>query len=418
MSLRIQIYQQFHPGPHAPGTLQTRKLVRFLASRGHQVNVIAGSINASNEQTEPEESQKSENGGYIKVHRLPSPRGMRRNLASRLVTYATFAWRAYRFGRLLERPDIIVGSIQPLFTGLAAVRLARQYRVPFLLEVRDLWPDALVAKGAVTGCKASVLHCIANHLYRKADRIVSLTPGIKVELEKKGIPPSRLDVFTNGYDPDLDQLIPPFKDGIRSMLGWGNQFVAIYAGTHVEVTAVHVIVRAAAELRHRGDIRFDLFGQGQRKPDAVRLAHELGLKNIHFHDPVPKLQMPGLLSAADVALMTLFRSPLIEIYFENKLIDYMGAGKPILAAMEGLQSKLIREQQVGRVVPAFDHSGLARLVADAASCYEPYRKMGENGRRMVEKYLLLPRILSRYAETIEAVAARQGDKLESWTPLP
>ena len=164
-------------------------------------------------------------------------------------------------------------------------------------------------------------------------------------------------------------------------------------------------MRAAQVLRDRPDIRFDLFGQGQRKRAVMALAARLGLTNIHFHDPVPKSQVPTILAAADVALMTLFKSPLIDIYFENKLVDYMGAGKPILAALDGMQGELIRRHEVGWVVGSLDHEGLARLVARAAAAPHELPQLGENGRRFARETLLLDNILEQYMTRIEQVAS-------------
>lgn len=391
--------------------------MRLLAERGHEVHVVATDFNVYNEQDEPTEEHRTEAGGRLQVHRVPSARGLRRGLRARLRTYLGFAWPAYRFAKGLPRPDVVLGSIQPLFTGTIAQRLSRRWRVPFLLEIRDLWPDALEAKGAINSWQAWPLHRLANRLYFGADRVVSLTPGIKRFLLKKGVPASRLDVFPNGFDPTMYTLAPGTREQVRGELGWNDAFVAVFTGTHVEVTAVETIVRAATELRDRKNIRFELFGKGQRKAAAMQLARDRGLSNIHFHDPVPKARIPGILEAADVALMTLFKSPLIDIYFENKLVDYMGAGKPILAAMDGMQSDLIREFQTGKAVGSFDHLGLARLVAEAADNYEPFREMGRRGRRLVEERLLLSDILNRYARVIEAVAGRKADQVPAWEPL-
>jgi glycosyltransferase involved in cell wall biosynthesis len=414
--MNVHYYKQFYTGPDAPGTQQPRKLVRALAERGHRVDVIAADFNVYNEQSEPEEKAELEGGGSVTVHRLPSARGLRSSLRARLRTYLGFTWPAFRLGVGLPRPDVVIGSIQPLFTGWAARAVAWRWRAPLLLEVRDLWPDALEVKGAVTGWKAWLLHVAANRLYASADRIVSLTPGIKTELLKKGLDGNKLDVFPNGFDPELFEGARTRRGQVRERYGWGDQFVALYTGTHTEVTAVDVIVRAAAELRHRGDIRFDLFGQGQTKPAVVALARELGLENIHFHDPVPKAEVPGLIAAADVAVMTLFRSPLIHIYFENKFMDYMGSGKAIVAAMEGQQAEIIERRGVGRVVPTFDHEGLARLVAEAADQPEAYQDLGRAGRRLVESSLMLPEILARYCSVVEGVARREASQLPSWEP--
>jgi len=416
--LIIHYYKQFFTGPDAPGTQQPRKLVQMLADRGHQVDVIATDFNVYNEQDEPEEQLDGNGKGCVRIHRLKSARGLRSNLGARLRTYLGFTWPALRAGLKLRAPDVVIGSIQPLFTGWAARRVARRRRVPFVLEVRDLWPDALIVKGAVTGWKASVLHRIANRLYAGADRIVSLTPGIKVELLKKGIDPDKLDVFPNGFDPDLFRGADETRTEIRRRYGWQDTFVAIYTGTHTEVTAVDVIVRAAAELVDRNDIRFDLFGQGQTKPAAMQLARDLGLSNIHFHDPVPKSHIPSLIAGADVAVMTLFKSPLIHIYFENKFMDYMGSGKPIVAAMDGHQAEIIRERGIGKAVPSFDYMGLAALVQDAADNREPFQAFGQAGRSVVEQYLMLPDILERYCTMVENIARGTGHEIPAWEPLP
>jgi glycosyltransferase involved in cell wall biosynthesis len=401
----IHYYQQFFTGPNAPGTLTPRKLMQHLAGQGHTVHVVATDFNVYNEQTEPPEDYALPSGGRLVVHRVPSARGLRRGLRARLHTYVGFAWAAYRLGRQLPRPDVVLGSIQPLFTGLVAQRVAHRCHASFLLEIRDLWPDALEAKGAISHWQAWPLHLVANYLYRAAESIISLTPGIKSVLLKKGVPQPKVDVIPNGYDPAMYDLLAGTREQVRAELGWERQFVAVFTGTHVEVTAVETIVKAAECLKHRTDIRFDLFGKGQRKPAAVALARSLGIANIHFHDPVPKNRIPGILAAADVGLMTLFKSPLIDIYFENKLVDYMGAGKAILAAMDGMQGRLIATHKAGRVVGSFDYQGLAKLVEDAANDPEQVRQMGANGKWLATEHLRLPDILGRYTRLLEAAAA-------------
>ena len=416
--MRILYVHQFFAGPDAPGPAQPRALVRRLAERGHAVDVVACDLNAYNEQTEPEEAYAVPGGGSVRVHRLPVPRGLRANLANRLKTYGRFAWAAYRFGRRMPGPDVVMASIQPLFGGFAAFRLARRWHCPFLLEIRDLWPDALVVKKAIAQWQAAPLEALARAMYFGADRVVCLTPGLKQEILRKGVPAGRVDLFPNGFDEAFFRLEAGTREKRRAELGWGDSFVAVYTGTHTEVTAVETIVRAAQALRARRDIRIDLFGTGQTKPKAIALATELGLSNVHFHDPVPKSKVPAILAAADAGLMTLFRSPLIHIYFENKFIDYMGSRLPILAAMEGVQADLIRRCGAGQVVAAFDHEGLARAIADAADHPEKCREMGAAGQRFVAEQLEQRNILDRYAETLEVLARGEIGALPTWDPFP
>lgn len=415
--MRVHHFQQFFPGPASPGTLQPRELVRCLGARGMTVEVVAGDVNVYNEQSEPEEVFEPEGRGRVTVMRVSTRKGFRRGLAARLHSYLGYAARARVAARGLARPDVVVGSIQPLFAGLVALGHAREHRVPFLLEVRDLWPDALLAKGSLTRLQAAPLEGMARLLYSGADRVICLTPGLRTEVLKKGVDPRSIDVFTNGYEPKSYELPPGNREKVRERYGWGDDFVAVYVGTHVEVTAVEVIVRAAAELKERPGIRIDLFGQGQRKAAAMALAKELGLTKVHFHDPVPKPEVPGILGAADAGLMTLFESPLIHIYFENKFVDYLAAGLPIIAAMGGEQADMIRRYGLGNVTEAFDHRGLARLLREAESCRDDGRSAGERGRRFARERLFLPSIVERYASTIESVAAGLGRSLEPWDPF-
>lgn len=415
--MRILYVHQFFAGPDAPGPAQPRALVRRLAERGHAVEVVACDLNAYNEQTEPEEFYDVPGGGSVRVHRLPVPRGLRASLVHRLKTYGQFAWSAYHFGRGLAVPDVVMASIQPLFGGVAAMRLARRWKRPFLLEIRDLWPDALVVRKAIARWQAMPLQAMARSLYFGADRVVCLTPGLKTEILAKGVSPDQIDVFPNGCDAALYSTPPGTRERLRAELGWGDTFVAVYAGTHTEVTTIDTLVRAAAALRARRDIRLDLFGSGHSKPKAMALAKELGLGNIHFHDAVPKSRVPEILAAADAGLMTLFRSPLIHIYFENKFIDYMGSRLPILASMEGVQADLIRKAGAGVVVPTFDSEALARAIVDAADHPDRCREMGAAGYRFICEKLDQRLILDRYANVLEALAQGRGNAVPTWNPF-
>ncbi len=410
----IHYYQQFFTGPQAPGPTTPRKFMEYLAQRDNTVHVIATDYNVYTEQSEYPELRSYTAAGSIAVHRIPSPRGLRQSLRARLRTYLGFLLPAYRYAKHLPAPDIVLGSIQPLFTGLLAYHMAQRARAPFFLEVRDLWPDALQAKGAISPLAAAPLQRIAQFLYRKAKRIASLTPGIADELIKKGVDPTLIDVFPNGYDPVL--LPTDTRARIRSEHGWGDQFVAIFVGTHVEVTAIDTIVKAASMLHGRPDIRFELFGKGQQKAAAIQLARNLDLRNIHFNDPVPKAVVPELLAGADAALMTLFKSPLINIYFENKLVDYLGAGKPILAAMDGMQSELIARNRAGLTVASLDYQGLARIVAYAADHPAEARQLGANGHAVACQHLLLTTILDHYAQALRHVAYGRSAQLPVWKP--
>lgn len=414
--MRLHYVMQFFPGESSAGSQQPISFATTLAARGHEVVVVSANYNIDSGAEEPE-VDRPVGLGRLRVLRVPCPRGGRGGNRQRLAAYLSFMMSAGRRLRRLERPNVVIGSIQPMFAGWAALSAARRSVAPFVLEIRDLWPDALVVKGAVTPLQAKPLHWIVDRLYHESRRIVSLTPGIRTELMKKGVPPEKVDVFPNGFSPALFDAPAQSREETRERYGWGRDFVAVYTGSFQEVTAVEVFVTAALRLTGRPGIRIAMFGAGPTKEKVVAMARELGAGNVEFHDPVPKREVPAILRAADAGLMALFRSPLVHIYFENKLMDYMGAGLPILAALEGEQARLIQENGVGWVCPTFDAEELARLIVEAESDRAGGRRRGEAGSRFVRSRLLLPDILSRYADTVEAVGRGQAEAHPAWAPF-
>ena len=415
--MKIHYYMQYFPGADAAGSRQPFAFSRFLADCGHDVTVVACNRNIDTGAREKVFDANCDNGGSLKILRLPCLPGGRGSNAARLCAYNSFMAAAFVRGALLPRPDVILGSIQPLFAGLAALAVAKLKKTPFVLEVRDLWPDALVVKKAITPAQAWPLFVLTNFLYRQASRIVSITPGIRKELLKKGVSASRIDVFPNGFDPQLFLNTTGLREQVRSSYGWGSNFVAMYVGSFTKVTALDVVVRAAARLKDTG-IRFELFGSGPAHGQVQHLAEDIGATNVTFHDPVPKVQVPGLLAAADIALMSLFKTPLAHIYFENKFMDYMGAGKAIMAAMEGEQADMIRRYDLGRVVAPGDDLGLSQLVRQASLSGKNVQAMGLRGKALVDERLLLPAILQRYGAVLEAAAAGTLESYPVWEPSP
>ena len=415
--MKIHYYMQYFPGENAVGAQQPATLARFMAQKGHEVTVISTDYNLDTGKAEEALVRKFPGGGCLEILRIYSPRGGRGRNFQRLFAYIYFMANAIWAGLHLSRPDVIISSIQPMFTGLAGSAVAIGKNVPFVLEVRDLWPDALIVKEAVSPLLAKPMFWITDFLYKISHRIISLTPGIKTELVKKNIHPEKIDVFPNGFDPNLFNIQEGTRKTVRRKYGWDNQFIAIYTGSYTTVTAVHVFVETARHLSSRKDIRFAFFGDGPTKTQVVNLARSLGLDNVTFYDPIPKKQVPEVLAAADVALIALFNSPLIHIYFENKFIDYMGAGKPILAAMGGEQARIIEQFGAGKVTAAFNSQGLACLIRDAADNPEKYRAMGQKGRQLVLSDLLLPEILKRYLGTVETIARNRHQKIRAWEPL-
>ncbi len=245
------------------------------------------------------------------------------------------AWNWISFARELlrwtpdgGRPDVVIGSSPHLFAALAGWLRARQWGVPFVFEVRDLWPESMTAAGGSKGVVYTGFDRIARWLYAHSDRIVCLARGTMDYLEReRSVPRDRLAFVPNGVDPEA---FPPVD---RDSTG---PTTFVYAGAHGPANGLDVVLDAAERLQGRDDIRIQLVGDGPAKADLQADAARRGLTNVEFADPVPKAAMPGVLAAADAGLMVLRQTPLFAFGVSpNKLFDYMGASLPVVCNVPG-----------------------------------------------------------------------------------
>lgn len=299
-----------------------------------------------------------------------------RNDWRRAVNWLSFARSLMRWRPEDGRPDVVIGSSPHLFAALAAERIAARWGVPFVLEVRDLWPESLLAAGGRKGPAYVALDGIARYLYRRAERIIVLARGSGRHLAAQGVDEARIAYVPNGVDADA------FADVRRPHR---VTFTAIYAGAHGPANGLDVVLDAAALLRERPEIRFLLVGDGPAKSALVTAAQGRGLDNVEFRGLVPKTEIPALLAGADAGVMVLKDSPLFAYGVSpNKLFDYLGAALPVVCNVPGEVAELLAASGAGEQAAP----GSARALADAVlrlAARSPCERacMGERGRAWV-----------------------------------
>jgi glycosyltransferase involved in cell wall biosynthesis len=299
-----------------------------------------------------------------------------RNDWRRAWNWASFGRSLVRDAGCLGRPDVVIGSSPHLFAAAAAERLARRWRVPFVLEVRDLWPETLAALSGRKGPGYHFFDGLARRLYRRADRIVCLARGSMSHLERRGVDPAKLVYVPNGVDPDA--FVPaerPERD----------TFTLVYAGAHGTANALDVVLDAAGALRDDPRIRFRLVGDGPEKQGLVDAARARGLANVEFQDSVPKSRMPEVFAAADAGLMVLRDTPLFAFGVSpNKLFDYLGAGLPVVCNVPGEVAEMVRAANAGEQAADGSAAALADAVRRLAARSGAERaEMGRAGREWV-----------------------------------
>lgn len=252
-----------------------------------------------------------------------------------------------------NRPDVVVGSSPHLFAALAGARIATRHGVPFVLEVRDLWPESMVAAGGRKGPAYHFFAGLARYLYRRADRILCLARGTQAHLKQMGVDGRKLVYIPNGVDPDA------FRGIERSP---GETFTLVYAGAHGPANGLEVVLDAADLLRDRNGLRFLLVGDGPAKANLTQSAAVRGLSNVEFRDPVPKVSMRDIFAEADAGLMVLRDTPLFAYGVSpNKLFDYFGAELPVVCNVPGEVAAMVEAAGGGEQATP----GSAQSLADA-----------------------------------------------------
>lgn len=296
------------------------------------------------------------------------------------------------------RPDLVYGSSPHLLAPVAAWLVARRWRVPFVLEVRDLWPKVLVDMGTMQERSPvyRVLLWLESFLYRRARLIVAMAEGAVQELESRADVRCSVTFVPNGAD-SADFTVGEHRETLRARFGFDRPTV-VYAGAHGPANGLQFVLDAAAELRaSHSNAEFVLVGDGTMKAELVQRANDAGLGNIRFLDPVPKSEVPALLAAADIGLHCLADVELFHYGVSpNKLFDYMAAGLPVITNTPGEVAGLVEQAAAGIACPP---NGIAAAVVELVRVGAATRSdLGEAGRR----YLETNRSRSALAHRLEA----------------
>jgi glycosyltransferase involved in cell wall biosynthesis len=325
----------------------------------------------------------------------------------RSLNYLSFLLSATAQSWRLERPDIVVSSSPQLFTGLAGYVVSRLKGVPWVLEIRDLWPESIVAVGALKrGSLVRGLEALEGFAYRKADHLVSVTTSFVEHFAELGIAADRVSVITNGADLELfarAQANPALAEEIEV----AGKFVAAYIGTHGMAHALDTVLDAANRLRERDDIRFLFVGSGAQQARLRERSVAMGLSNVIMLDQQPRHRMPAIWGLANASIVHLRKTPLFRTVIPSKIFEAMAAGVPTLLGVEGEAAEIVTKAEAGLVFEPENARELADAVKRLADDPDLAARLGANGRRAaVERYDR--RVLAaKYLALLERVAGRE-----------
>ena len=268
----------------------------------------------------------------------------------RALNFVSYLAAASVAAPFVRRPDVVIATSPQFFAGWAGVPAHWVHRVPFVLEIRDLWPESITAVGAMhRGAAVRALEWLERSLYGAADHIVTVGEGYKEQLVARGVPATKIDVVTNGVDAELFYPRDP-DPAVRARWGLApDAFVVVFAGTIGMASGLDVALRAARRLREkgRGDIAFLLVGDGAVRAELEASARAQGLDNVVFAGMVARRELPEVLAAADACLVHFKRREIFTTILPSKLFEDAAMAKPILLGFEGHAAALVREADCG-----------------------------------------------------------------------
>lgn len=304
----------------------------------------------------------------IRVVRLKTLIAANKGKFLRIFDFLSYMVSAIAMGSLESRPDLVVATSPQFFAAVAGWILSVRFRVPFVMELSDLWPDSIVAVGAMRQSLAiRLLEKFELFLYRHAERVVALTDSFKTNLVRRGIAENKIDVVINGVD--LARYTPRERDlEFAASLGVSpNDFVVGYLGTLGMAHGLQNVLDAAV-LTQEPRIKFLLAGPGAERERLIAQTSQMGLRNVIFAPAQPKEQMPRLWSICDVALVHLKNTPLFQTVIPSKIFEAMAMGIPILlASPKGEASAIIEREACGLFIPAEDPKALAQAALHLAA---------------------------------------------------
>ena len=381
----------FPPESNAPAS-RTFEHCREWVRAGHQVTVITCAPNFPKGKVFDGYRNRlwqQEQMDDIRVIRVWSYITANEGFVKRILDYQSFMLSATLAAPFVHGVDVVVGTSPQFFTACAAFLVSRLKRIPFVFELRDMWPESIKAVGAMKDSAAiRFLERIEMFLYRKAARIVTVTHAFKSTLMRRGIDGGKIDVVTNGVD--LSHFAPQAKDAaLVQQMALQDMFVAGYIGTHGMAHALETLLMAAHTLQQMPaaqNVRLVFLGDGARKAAVVAQAQAMGLRNVLFLDSVSKQQVVRYWSVLDVSVIHLRKTELFGTVIPSKLFECMGMGIPVLHGVAGESAEIVRREHVGEVFESEDAQQLVDALLRMRDDPVAFARFQQNGLAAAQRY--------------------------------
>ena len=372
---------------YPPGKSNWRRhfdLFKNFSKENYNIDIICGSFvhDRKEEILNKGEKYRLINSEGIKYHVLSGI--LYKSKIVRMLSMIQFFFKVLFFSKKLkDKPDIIYASSPHPFNGLAGMYLARKYKCPFVLEIRDLWPETWVAMGATT--KKSIIYKVFAYiekvLYKNADKIVTLTAN-KDYYISVGVDEKKVEIVSNGVDLEKYDSLLKEESPVKLL---ENKFNVLYTGAHGTANCLDNILEVAKLIKN-DDIVFNFIGEGEKKEELIKKSEEYNLKNVRFYPPINKNLIPNTLKNGDVMIVVAKNTPLYKYGISfNKIFEYFASSKPIIFS-GNVANDMVKEANAGISVEAENIEKIKEAVLSLYSVSKSEREvLGKNGRKYVEE---------------------------------
>jgi glycosyltransferase involved in cell wall biosynthesis len=378
----LYIHQHFCTNEGSSGT-RSYDVSRHLVAQGHRVTVLSGATDICGAPPMPwyRLFRKVRMDGFDVLYCRATYANRLKPLA-RMWAFCWFAVLAAVRGLFVRKVDLVFATSMPLMVGLPGWWLGLWHRAPFVFEVRDVWPDSIIRSGWVTKDHLGIrmLCTLERFIYRRAVKILVVSPGFEPRLVERGVPAEKLQTIPLGADGELFRQITPDHQFLERY-GLTGKFIAIYTGAHGKANGLDYVLAAAEKSLSRPDLAYVLIGPGGERERLRQVARDRGLTNVVFADTVSKVELPGILAACHVGLMILKDIGEPRPVLPNKIFDYMFVGLPSVVNFAGPTWDMMQQEDCGLFADPKRPQALAETLAQLHDQPDLARRLGDHGRQ-------------------------------------
>lgn len=406
INMKVLYLHQYFTTPAFSGGTRSYEFAQQLLKRGHEVTIVTG---ASRDYKLPDTEIKNVRRGEvdgIDVIQLKVSYSNKMSMKQKFMAFMNFAFGCIRAIKR-EDFDLLFATSTPLSVGIPGIWMkafSRKRKIPYIFEVRDLWPDSLIGEGLTNPIILLGMYTLERWCYKSADGCIGLSPGMRDGIRKRSTPDKPIIMVPNGSDLDLFHPKKKQKfqlDGVDS-----NDIVAIFTGAHGLANGLDAVLDMASILIQKGrqDIKMVFIGDGAMKPHLVKRAVEEKLTNCLFFDPIPKIELAGIVSSADIGLMVLKNNPEHRYGSSpNKYFDYIASGLPIVNNYPGWVADMVEKENLGIVVEPDNPKQFAETLIYLADHPELRSEQGKNARTFAERNFSRIDLANSFVDFLEKI---------------